>query len=347
MSIEQKNKKILYIVTIPDWGGAQKYVADLACLINKDGFDIVVSAGQSANFSKINLLENCKRADVKTYQFDNLAREINPIKDILALWDIKKYIDSEKPDYIHLNSSKVGILGSFAVALSKYKPDVWYTVHGWVFNEPMANWRKKFYIFLERWASRYRDKIIVLGEKEKQIALEYKICPGEKLQIRKQKLLGMKLVARESVRKELGISQDKKIIGTIANLYPAKGLNYLIEAAKEIPDNCQIAIIGDGPERKKLELLTTHYKLQTKIILLGEKENAAQYLSAFDVFVLPSIKEGAPYTILEAMEAKLPIIATDVGSVSEMLKNYPNKTIIPPADIKLLTQEILDKILLL
>lgn len=326
----QNKQKILYIITNPDWGGAQKYVNDMALINANRGFDVIVSAGQSAGFSKINLLEE-EYTKSKKHQFKNLIRQISPIKDLKALLDIKSYIDIEKPDYVHLNSSKAGILGSFASKLSKHKPKVWYTVHGWVFNEPMPVWKKYFYIFLERLASKYRDKIIVLGEREKQIALKYKICTVEKLQIRKQKLLYTTLSPKNKAIKELNLPQNKKIIGTIANLYPAKGLNYLIDAAAQInnPDII-FAVIGEGPERMNYESRIMNYGLKDKFILLGERKDASQYLSAFDAFVMPSVKEGAPYAILEAMYAKLPIIATDVGSISEMLKNYQQKTIIPP-----------------
>lgn len=84
--------------------------------------------------------------------------------------------------------------------------------------------------------------------------------------------------------------------------------------------NLQFIIIGDGPEKKKLQLLITNYQLQN-IHFLGYQENASQYLKAFDLFVLPSRKEGLPYTILEAIHAEIPIIATDVGGVSELIEH--------------------------
>lgn len=337
-------KKILYIITLPDWGGAQRYVFDLANNQKNDS-QIIVSAGKSEGLSKINLLEKCREAGIATYQFKNLVRSISPVKDILAIWEIKNYLEKEKPDAIHLNSSKAGILASFSAALSKHKPEVIYTIHGWVFMEPMSAIKKQFYILLEKFASRWRDKIIVLGEKEKQIALKYKICPENKLEIRRHSIPMESFLDKDIARKKLKLPLNKKIVGTVANFYPAKGLEYLIEAAAKInnPDII-FAVIGDGPLRRNYELLITNYKLQDKFLLLGEKENAAQYLKAFDVFVLPSVKEGAPYVILEAMAAELPIVATDVGNVSEMLKDYQNKIIIQPANVEALAGAILEKI---
>ncbi len=336
----QNKQKILYIITIPDWGGAQRYVFDLANNL-KDTHEAVVASGKSEGTSKINLLEKCREAEITTYQFKNLVRPISPIKDIFAVWEMKNYLEKEKPDTIHLNSSKAGIIASFATVLSSHKPEVVYTVHGWVFTEPMNALKKGLYIFLEKIASYWRDKIIVLGEKEKQIALNYKICSPEKLQIAHHTIANIDFFTKQDAREKLNLPQDKKIIGTVANFYPAKGLNYLIEAAAKINNPDVIfAIIGEGALRKNFKFQISNFKLENKFILLGEKNNAAQYLKAFDVFVLPSVKEGAPYVILEAVAAELPIVATDVGNVSEMLKDYQNKIIIPSSNVEALVEAI-------
>jgi len=344
-------KKILYIITIPDWGGAQKYVFQEA-LKNKDNFEVAVFTGQSDSFkSKINLLNEISiynkknNANIRVGQFKNLVRPINLLKDFLAIGEIIKIYNHEKPDIVYLNSSKAGILGSLAKTFSKHKPQIIYIVHGWVFLEPMRSSKKWLYVLLERFASRWRDKIIVLGEKEKQIALKYKICPEKKLEVRPHQLTNKLFLPKNDARAELKLPLNKKIIGTVANFYPPKGLNYLIEAATKINRSDIIfAIIGDGPERDNYELQITNCKLKDKFFLLGEKNDAAQYFKAFDLYILPSIKEGLPYVILEAMAAELPIIATDVGNISEMLRDYQNKIIIPPANVKMLVKAISEKI---
>ncbi|MFC1612608.1 glycosyltransferase family 4 protein [Patescibacteria group bacterium] len=338
----QNKKKILYIITIPDWGGAQSHVFNLAQKNKKANFDVIVASGNSSRGSNLNLIKKCADCETKTHKLKNLIRAINPIKDISALFEIASLYSREKPDFVHLHSSKAGIIGALALFFSFHNPKVVYTVHGWVFLEPMASWRKKLYIFLERFASQYRDKIIVLGEREKETALKHKICKKNKIAIIPHTAQDINFLEKNEAREALGLPQDKKIIGTIANLYHDKGLEYLIDVAKQI-DNPDIlfAIIGEGPLRENFEFQILNFELKDKILLLGEKEDAAQYLKAFDLFVLPSVKEGAPFVILEAMSADLPIIATDVGSVPEMLISYQNKTIVPPADVEQLKQAIL------
>ena len=341
-----KNKpKILYIITQGHWGGAQKYVFDLATAL-ADDFDITVAVGEPNNLPDLQkkLLGNNK---IKLIQLNFLQRNISPIKDFLALLEIRNLYKKIKPDIVHLNSTKAGILGSLATyLLSHISYLLIYTVHGWVFNEPMNNLKKKLYIFLEKLTARKKDKIIVLSEDEKNIGMN-------KLKISERKLeiipVGIELpkqtLSRDEARKEIlrlaTLAQDDKIqnwadsyiIGTIANFYPTKNLTMLIEAinlAKDKLNNFHAIIIGDGPEREKLQLTISNKQLTNYVHLTGFIHNASQYLPAFDVFVLPSKKEGLPYTILEAKLNKVPIIATDVGAIKDIITNKKTGLLVSP-----------------
>lgn len=335
-------KKLLYIITLPDWGGAQRYIFDLAENL-KNEFEITVASGEpSMAADGANLIEKCEKNGIKTHFFKNLVRPISPINDVLAVLKIAKYINCAKPDIIHLNSSKAGVVASLSAALAKHKPRVIYTVHGWVFFEPMHRLKSLLYIFLEKLASRWRHILITLGEKEKESAAKYNICPPEKIKIIRHAVKDLKFFDKELAREKLRLPQNKKIAGTVANFYMTKGLKYLIEAAAKSKDEDIIfALIGDGPLKEELGASIKETGFENKIILLGAIDEASRYLRAFDVFILPSVKEGMPYVILEAMHAKIPIIATAVGGIEEMLSNYENKIIIPPADSEALKQAIL------
>lgn len=334
-------KKILYITTLPDWGGAQNYIFRLANFL-KDDFDIVVAFGAMENKSKFNLSSLCQREGIKTHQFKYLKRAINPLKDILAIFEIKNFLEREKPDILHLNSSKAGVIGSLAASMLRIKPRVLYTVHGWVFLEPMNILKRKFYIFLEKLASRWRDILLVLGEREKEAALNLKIAAQKKILVMPHSNLArVPFLEKDEAKETLGLPKTKKIIGAIANFYPAKGLSYLINAAKEIRGDYFFSIIGDGFLKEELEMQIKNSGLSDCFILHGEKPFAARYLNAFDIFVLPSVKEGMPFAILEAISAGLPIVATDVGSIREMLAHYPNKIIVPPGDTQKLKEALL------
>ena len=121
----------------------------------------------------------------------------------------------------------------------------------------------------------------------------------------------------------------------MANFYKTKGLAYLIEAAKEV--NAQFVIIGEGGQRPQLEKLIKQYQLQEKVILTGRIPDAYKYLKAFDVFVLPSLKEGFPWIILEAIAAEVPIVATNVGALPEIL---PQEFLVEPGNAQVLAKKI-------
>ena len=132
------------------------------------------------------------------------------------------------------------------------------------------------------------------------------------------------LLSREEARKALHIAEDKIIFGTIANFFPPKNLPNYIEAcalvAQKLPQ-AQFLILGEGMERKRIEGERKRYGLENSVLLPGNKNQASRYLQAFDIFVLPSSKEGMSFALLEAMTAGLPCVATDVGAASFMFEN--------------------------
>jgi glycosyltransferase involved in cell wall biosynthesis len=344
-------KKILYIITQSELGGAQRYILDLAKNL-KEEFEISVAFGEQGEKGKLarKLAEN----SINHYTVPYLKRAISPINDFLAFISIIKLIKKLRPDIIHLNSSKISIIGSLA-AKSCYvlyvKCYVVYTVHGWVFNEPLPLWQRLFYKYAEKFTAFLKDKIICVSEYERQIAIQEKITHEKKLITIHNGIEEINLLLPEQARRKLSqiknskfkIQNSKFIIGTIANLYKTKGLEYLIEAIRlliNIGLNITTIVIGEGEERKNLEDLIAQTNLKNNFILVGEINNAACILPAFDVYVCSSLKEGFPYTILEAMSAGLPIVSTNVGGISEIITDKESGILVEPKNPKALAEGI-------
>lgn len=373
-------KKILYVVTQAEMGGAQRYIYDLATSLEAQNYDISVAIGQSHDKSLINELS---QKNISIYQIKHLVRQISPLNDILAVFELRKLYKKVKPDVIHLNSSKAGVIGSLANhAIAKISYNVIYTAHGWVFNEPMSKIKKWLYWSLEKITSRPKDKIICVSEFDYQTALKYKIAKAKKLVAIHNGVDTdlMVFLEREKAGQELfknykladfaptppsppsgsggkitnyhpdngGKINDstsnggkKIIVGTIANFYKTKGLSYFVQAIKELNDeNIVAVVIGDGDLRPELEVLIDQFNLNNKFILLGKRENASKYLKSFDIYISSSVKEGFPYSILEAMSAKLPIVATGVGGVPEMIEDNKNGLLIETKNYKILAEKI-------
>ncbi|MDP2684220.1 MAG: glycosyltransferase [bacterium] len=349
--MNQNKPKILYIITQGHWGGAQKYVFDIATAL-ADDFDISVAVGEPNYMPDLQkkMLNNNK---IKLIQLNFLQRSISPIKDFLALLEIKSLYKKIKPDIVHLNSAKAGILGSLAAyQLPATSYQLLYPVHGWVFNEPMKKSKKNFYKFLERFTSNIKNKIIVLSESEKNTGITDLKIPENKFTIIPIGITALKTYEKIQARQAIhSILKNKPanflnsyIIGTIANFYPTKNLDNLITSILKIKDkfgNYNVVLIGDGKERSHLELLIAKYNLKNNVHLLGFIDNAQKYIKAFDVFVLPSKKEGMPYTLLEAKINSVPIIATSVGSIPNMIKNNKSGLLVPAENTEKLAEAIL------
>lgn len=332
--------KILCVVTQSEWGGAGRYVFDLATNLPKDQFEVAVAAG-----GKKELFDNLEKNHIQTFHLINLVREINPFSDIKAYFEIKKLIKQWQPDIIHLNSSKAGVIGALSAKACKVKKII-YTAHGFVFNEPLSTWKKKLYIFLERFTAKSKDTIICVSEFDRQTGLKNKITTENKLVTIHNGIGQINFLDKETARKELNLPPEKFVIGTIANFYATKGFDYLLQAAAEVIKNkpetiFQLIGFGDLEDFIRLQIIKLNIE-NNFFVLNGKTMNGAgsKYLKAFNAFALSSVKEGLPYTIIEAMQAGLPIVATKVGGIPEIL-NENNGLLVPAKDSSALAQAIL------
>ncbi len=351
-----KKRKILYIVTQSEIGGAQKNVLDLAVEL-KNRYDVLVAAGPDGGGKIFGQLADNK---IRWQCLKWLRRGgANPLIDLAGLVQILLLILKEKPDIVHLHSSKAGFLGSIAGKIAGAR--VIYTVHGAVFEASFSKLARKIFLWLEKFSAYFKDKIICVSANDKKLWLNYKAAPEKKLIIihnglnldktdfldpaeAKEYLASQSANFFEALQ---GTTDSLKIVGTIANFFPEKGLPYFIEAADILINQKQLkniifVVIGDGADRPLLEEIIKAHNLQSQFILNGTIANASRYLRAFNIFVLPSIKEGLPYTILEAMAADVPIVASHVGGLPEMIKNNVNGFLLFPRDIDTLAEKIME-----
>ncbi len=346
-----KKIKILYLITLSQWGGAQKYVTDLASYSKRQpNFEVSVAFGGEQNGQLKTTLE---QNHITTHYLHHLQRQVNVLNDWRAFWQIVKLYQTLKPDIVHLNSSKAGALGAIASICCRVKiKKIIYTVHGLVLNEPLNIFNKTFYWLAEWLSAKFKTRLIAVSEYDKQKLLHYKICPAHKITLIHNgiRLKNLKFLQQHQARLELKKMTTTPIhhktiwLGTVANLYPAKGLPYLIQAMRYIKsqdNHIVLFIIGYGPLRKNLTNLTHTYQLEGEVVLVGEIKNAYQYLKAFDLFILPSVKEGLSYTLMEALAAQLPILTTQVGGNAEIVEHQKNGLLVQPRHTQQLAEQTL------
>ncbi len=310
--LKQGRKKVLYVVTKSNFGGAQRYVYDLATHLPAE-YEPVVAFGPAQGVDEPGILAS-KLAErgVRTVFLHELGRDIGP-SDLAGFRAIRRLFADERPDIVHLNSSKAGLLGVLAARLTKV-PRTIFTAHGWPFREErslpwrMVAWLGSFATVL------LADKTICVSEADRA---SFAVPPLSRrlARIYNGIDLSFSLGSGETIRS--AFPRGVRITGTIGELTPNKNQSALIEAARVDP-GLFVAIVGEGEDRPRLEKSIANLHLEERVKLFGYLP-AHDVLRGFDTFALPSKKEGLPYVLIEARAAHVQIEARRTGGVPEVL----------------------------
>ncbi len=333
-----RKTRILHVITKGNWGGAQRYVYDLATGLPKDQFDTTVAFGEGDQ-----LAEKLAEKNIRVIRLDSLRRDVNLLDDIKSFRNLYKIFKEENPDVIHLNSSKIGAVGSLAGRLAGV-PKIIFTSHNWAWNEDRSV-PSKILISTIHWLTIILShKIIAVSEEIRRQALRLPFVPKDKIETIYNGLTNVEFAERFDARRTInGNITEKFWVGTISELHRNKGLDILIDAFADLsithPDTILI-IIGEGEERDRLTTQIAERGLSKKVHLIGFVDDARRFLKALDVFVLASRTEAFPYVILEAGLAQLPVVATKVGGIPEVVLPEKNGLLIERNNPEALTRAI-------
>lgn len=324
-------KRVLHIITRSDWTGVQKILYNIVYGLKNnysDQFEVEVAAGKENGM----LFEELEKIGVKYYVLENLVREISPIKDLKAYFEIKKLIKKGNYDIVHIHSSKAGILGRIAAKKCGVKKVI-YTYHGFWGIEQYNGLKKKLLILAERIAAKYSDHLVFLCNREKQKAEKYKIGKPHQYVIIPNAILPIETVQKGKLRKELNIPDNMKIIGNVARLDRPKNPMRFLEIAekvlKEREDVVFVWVGGNIVEEDDYANLIKKYIdenpiLKDKVKILGFREDAIELMADFDVFLLTSNEEGFGLVILEAMSLGKIVVSTKCGGPEDIIQDKIN-----------------------
>jgi glycosyltransferase involved in cell wall biosynthesis len=334
--------RILHLITRLDRGGsATNTLVTVAGLPSAFGQSLVY--GRTVDFPQ---LARRVQRQVEMAELSQLVRRPAPFKDLIAFLKIYRLLRRERFDLVHTHTSKAGILGRIAARLAGV-PHIVHTPHGQAFNGYAGRLVTALFVLLERWVATFTDRIIALTEQEIHDNLARRIGqPQQFVSIPS----GIDLTRFEKsdrdalqVKASLGLHPSARLIGSVGRLDQVKGHSYLLDAftmvAPRFADLC-LVLVGDGELLPELRSRTQDAALTDRVLFLGWREDVPALLHALDVFVFPSLSEGMGRALVEAMAAGLPIVATRVCSIPEVLADGEAGLLVEPASAPALAQGI-------
>ncbi len=346
MSAENDRPVVVQLVTTLARGGAQATVLASAdrSIMAEQGVDVVVLAGAD-NAGNGSFWDDPRLDSVDVVPVPSLVRSVAPLRDLRCLWWLIRWIRANRPAVLHTHSSKAGVLGRLAAAATG-TPCV-HTVHGWGPLYAENRFAALLATLLERMLAAITAALVVVGESDLRRGLAAGIGrPGRYRVIRSGIDIERSADAaanRGSIRRELQVEQSF-VVGMVARMAEPKDHACLISAfaAADLPATSLLVLVGDGPQRAAVEQLVEALGLTDRVRFLGGRADADRVVAGFDLAVLSSRWEGMPRSVVEAAAASVPIVATDVGGVHELIDDGISGRLVPVGDVESLAAALTD-----
>jgi len=339
--------KIAHIITRIDTGGSAEDTIAVTARLNKHRYGCVLVTGLISDPDK-HITNYLAQQGISYVVIPSLMRAINPIHDVKALWELYRFFKRENFSLVHTHSSKAGIIGRWA-AWSAGVPVIVHTPHGHVFYGYFGRLKSFVFILIEKLTAYITDVIITLTLKGIDDHLRYRIAPAKKFTSIHSGVdvnIYRKLPEseREAVRAELGISGTQKVAGTVTRLEPVKNNRMILEAVARVatvyPD-IALVIVGDGSERAMLAAYAIQLGIQAQVRFAGLRDDVPRLMSIFDVFVLGSLNEGLGMVLIQAQAMGVPVVATRVGGVEDIVIHEKTGLLVPAQDSETMASSLL------
>ena len=326
----EQRVKILRVIARLNMGGPALHVAYLTEGLTKRGYDTTLVSGSLAR-GEDSMAFVADAHGVEIVRIDELGREISPLRDLLATIRLARLIRKERPQILHTHTAKAGTVGRVAALLagSRKPPIVVHTFHGHVLRGYFGPVRTLLFRLLERWLAASTTALVAVSPQVRDDLVALGIAPRERFVVIR---LGIELDervtpeqnSRSESRRYLGIPGDRFTVGWIGRMTAVKRTDDVLVAFKRLREHgvdAVLCMVGDGPDRVQLEQRAHELGLARDTVFLGYQEDVAPFYAAFDALVLPSGNEGTPVSVIEALAAELPVVATRVGGVPDVVQD--------------------------
>lgn len=335
--------RLLIVLNRLSIGGPAVNTLAIAHALRND-FEILLVAGEPAHGegSAAYLLEEYNGFDVKL--LPSIKRSILPLNDIAAFFELKKIIKAFQPQIVHTHGSKPGVLARIA-AWQLNVPVIVHTYHGHVFHSYFNSFISSLIVRMERWLAKRSSFVIAINDRLRyELEHVYKIAPSSKIILNRlgvdaEKMNDVNGSKAAAFRREFKMNASQIAVGIIGRLAPVKNHSAFIQLAASLLEQKQYSfkffIVGDGDEKPKLQQLLrqkgisftnagTFYNPDAPVVFTSWRRDLDVVLSGLNLVVLTSLNEGTPVSIMEAMAAGKPIIASNVGGIAELFETNKN-----------------------
>ena len=324
--MNQSSKKTLQILGNSAFGGATRLVIDWCLYLRQQGCSVYVLTTDQRTIESFSSIEG-----VHIFNQVLIPRDIDVIRDIRALLKLAILLRREKFDVVHTYSATPGFIGRLAAFMAGV-PSILHHQAGWTVNEAKSLFGKYLYEVLESIAVAVSTKSICVSHAVRKQADSLSLMPKSKLVTvcngieAERFILSTSTENRANLCQQFSVSPEAILLGNTGRLAAQKDNSTLIQAVADLkkisPEkDFKLFLVGDGPERAELQDLTASLNVSKDVLFLGFRSDIPEFLSALDVFVSPSLWEGLSISILEAMAASKPIVATNIMPNQELIEH--------------------------
>ncbi|MBC8555871.1 MAG: glycosyltransferase family 4 protein [Candidatus Brocadiales bacterium] len=333
---------LLYVFDNMEFGGGERVFAQIINRLSSEKYKIMVACLPTGAF-----IEKIKGSGTQIKSVD-MRNRFNP-GVILQLADFMK---RDKIDIVHSQGARADFFASMAAKLTKV-PVVISTVAMPVEGFDVNPIKRLIYKALNRFSERFVNRFIVVSEALEKVMIERHRIEPQKLvtiyngiETGEYNIPDQEVICEKSgLWEELGLKSDVPVIGAIGRLVWQKGFEYFIEAIpgllKEFKE-ARFLIVGEGMLKEELKMKSRKLRIEDKLIFTGFRNDIKEILASIDIFVMPSLLEGLPMILLEAMAMGKPIVATDIEGIIEVLENGKTGLLVPPRDTEALAEAVID-----
>jgi glycosyltransferase involved in cell wall biosynthesis len=333
--------RVLRVIARLNMGGPAIHVANLAAGLETRGYHTTLVAGSLAR-GEDSMAFLAERLGVTVVNVPEIQREVSMLHDARSIVRLAALIRSERPHILHTHTAKAGAIARAAALLAgKRRPIVLHTFHGHVLKGYFDPVRTAFFRQVERTLARASDILVAVSPEVRDELVDLGVAPPEKFAVIR---LGIPLeerlgdaTAELDYRQLLGIPPRAFVVGWVGRMTGVKATGTVLEivrAARELGVDAVLCMVGDGPDRERLEQLAHDLDIARACFFVGYQSEVAGFYRLFDAFVLTSVNEGTPVSAIESLASGTPVIANRVGGVPDVIRDGADGFLVEPGDVE-------------